>query len=100
MNNVINRNYIPVSQREADTYKEALGEKIISFLCLVIAFFENNAVDAVCRMIGGALVLVACFFYASGVMAGSLSFLAIAFYGALIIAASAFVFRTKAIKNR
>ena len=100
MNNVINRNYIPASHREADIYKEALGEKIISFFCLVIAFFENNAVDAVCRMIGGLLVAVACFFYISSVMAGALSILGGAFYGALIIAASAFIFRTKTVKNR
>ncbi len=100
MNNVIDRNYIHVSHRDADIYKEALGEKIISFLCLVIAFFENNAVDAVCRMIGAAAIAVACFFYISGVMAGTLSILAIAFYGALIIAASAFVFRTKTVRNR
>lgn len=100
MNNVIDRNYPPVSHREANIYKEALGERIISFFCLVIAFFENNAVDAVCRMIGAAAIAVACFFYASAVMAGTLSVLAIALYGALIVAASAFVFRTKAVKNR
>ncbi len=100
MNNVINRNYTPVSHREANIYKEALGEKIISFFCLVIAFFENNAVDAVCRIIGAVAIAVACFFYISAVMAGSVSVLAIVFYGALIIAASAFVFRTKTVKNR
>ncbi len=100
MNNVINRNYTPVSSREANTYNEAFGEKLISFFCLVIAFFENNAVDALCRVIGAAMIAVACFFYVSGVMAGTLSLLAIAFYGALIIAASAFVLRTKTVKNR
>ncbi|MBQ3227675.1 MAG: hypothetical protein IJB43_03720 [Clostridia bacterium] len=100
MNNVIDRNYTPVSRREERIYNEALGERIISFLCLVIAFFENNAVDAVCRMIGAVAIAIACFFYVSGVMAGTLSVLAIAFYGALIIAASAFVFRTKSVSSR
>ena len=100
MNNVIDRNYSPVSRKEADIYNEAIGEKIITFFCLVIAFFENNAVDAVCRMIGAVAIAVACFFYVSGVMSGALSVLGIAFYGALIIAASAFVFRTKDVKNR
>ena len=28
MNNVIDRNYTPVSRRDADIYKEALGERI------------------------------------------------------------------------
>jgi hypothetical protein len=100
MNNVIDRNYTPVSHRDADIYKEALGERIISFFCLVIAFFENNVVDAVCRMIGAVVLAVACFFYASAIMAGTISALAIVIYGALIIAASAFTFRTKAVKNR
>ncbi|MBQ2240739.1 MAG: hypothetical protein II319_01215 [Clostridia bacterium] len=100
MNNVIDRNYTPVSRREDNIYNEAFGEKIISFFCLVIAFFENNAVDAICRMIGALAIVVACFFYVSGVMAGTLSVLAIAFYGALIIAASAFVFRTKSVSSR
>ena len=51
-------------------------------------------------MIGALAIAVACFFYVSGVMAGTLSVLAIAFYGALIIAASAFVFRTKSVSSR
>lgn len=100
MNNVIDRNFSRVSCREDNIYNEALGERIISFFCLVIAFFENNAVDAICRMIGAVLIAVASFFYVSGVMAGTLSVLAIAFYGVLIIAASAFVFRTKSISSR
>lgn len=100
MNNVIDRNYTPVSRREEHIYNEALGERIISFFCLVIAFFENNAVDAICRMIGAVAIAVACFFYVSGVMAGTLPALAIVFYGALIIAASAFVFRTKSVSSR
>ena len=100
MNNVIDRNYTPVSRREDNIYNEAFGGKIISFFCLVIAFFENNAVDAICRMIGALAIAVACFFYVSGVMGGTLSVLAIAFYGALIIAASAFVFRTKSVSSR
>ena len=100
MNNVIDRNYTTVSRREEHIYNEALGEKIISFFCLVIAFFENNAVDAICRMVGAVAIAVACFFYVSGVMAGTLSALAIVFYGALIIAASAFVFRTKSVSSR
>lgn len=100
MNNVIDRNFSRVSCREDNIYNEALGERIISFFCLVIAFFENNAVDAICRMIGAVLIAVASFFYVSGVMAGTLSVLAITFYGVLIIAASAFVFRTKSISSR
>ena len=100
MNNVINRNYNTVSRREANIYKEALGEKMISFFCLVIAFFENNAVDAVCRMFGAVAIAVACFFYISALMAGAASLVAIVFYGVLIIAASAFVFRTKSVRSR
>lgn len=100
MNNVIDRNYTPVSRRDEHIYNEAFGERIISFFCLVIAFFENNAVDAVCRMIGAVAIAVACFFYASAVMAGTLSVLAIVAYGASIVAAAAFVFRTKAVRDR
>ena len=100
MNNVINRNYNRNTGRENNIYNEAFGERLVSFFCLVIAFFENNAVDAICRMIGALAIAVACFFYVSGVMAGTLSVLAIAFYGALIIAASAFVFRTKSVSSR
>ncbi len=100
MNNVIDRNFSRVSRREDNIYNEALGERLISFFCLVIAFFENNAVDALCRVIGAVAIAVACFFYVSGVMTGALSFLAVALYGSLIIAASAFVFRTKSVKSR
>lgn len=98
MNNVIDKKYMLVSHGESEIYKEALGERIISFFCLVIAFFENNAVDAICRMVGAVLIAVSCFFYISGIMAGSISLFAMLFYGALIIGAAAFVFRTKCVK--
>ena len=71
----------------------------VTFMAM-IAFFENNVVDAVCRMIGAVVLAVACFFYASAIMAGTISAFAIVIYGALIIAASAFTFRTNAVKNR
>ena len=100
MHNVIDRNFNTVSSRDARVYNEAFGEKMISFFCLVIAFFENNAVDAICRMIGAVAIAVACFFYASAVMSGALSVIGVTAYGALIIVASAFVFRTKCVKNR
>lgn len=100
MNNVIDRNFNTVSSRDARVYNEVFGEKMISFFCLVIAFFENNAVDAICRMIGAVAIAVACFFYASAVMSGALSVIGVTAYGALIIVASAFVFRTKCVKNR
>lgn len=80
-------------------YNEAFGEKLISFFCLVIAFFEDRAVDTVCRILGGAAIAVGIFFYVSAVTAGSLGIASIVVYGAMIIAASAFVFRTGAVKR-
>jgi hypothetical protein len=80
-------------------YNEAFGEKLISFFCLVIAFFEDRAVDTVCRILGGAAIAVGIFFYVSAVTAGSLGITSIVVYGAMIIAASAFVFRTGAVKR-
>jgi len=99
MNKCIDRNYNCGMTGNSSIYNEAFGEKLISFFCLVIAFFEDRVVDTVCRLLCGAAVAVGVFFYVSAVMAGSLSIASIAVYGALIIAASAFVFRTGAVKR-
>lgn len=98
MNNCIDRNYNSVSRREERAYNEAFGEKMISFFCLVIAFFENSIVETVCRLLCGALIAVGIFFYVSGVMSGALSLLGIVAYGAILIASSALVFKTKTVK--
>lgn len=98
MNNCIDRNYNSVSRREARVYNEAFGEKVISFFCLVIAFFENSIVESVCRLLCGVLVAVGVFFYVSGVMSGALSLVGIVAYGAILIASSALVFKTKTVK--
>ncbi len=87
-------------ERENDrVYNEDLGEKVISFFCLVIAFFENKIVDAVCRIIGMIAVCVSIFFYASAVMTGSVGFFGTVLFGALIISVSAFMFRSKSARN-
>lgn len=98
MNNCIDRNYNSVSRREERVYNEAFGEKLISFFCLVIAFFENSVVESVCRVLCGALIAVGIFFYVSGVMSGALSLFGIIAYGAVLITASALVFKTKTVK--
>lgn len=98
MNNCIDRNYNCIPRREERVYNEAFGEKIISFFCLVIAFFENSVVESVCRILCGSAVAVGIFFYVSGVMSGALSIVGIVAYGAILVAASAFVFKTKAVK--
>ena len=58
MNNVINNNYSRAAQRENNRYNETSGERLISFFCVIIAFFENEAVSALCRAIGLALLAV------------------------------------------
>ncbi len=99
MNRCIDRNFNHDIGGEAHVYNEAWGEKIISFFCLVIAFFENSIVASVCRLLGGSAVAVGIFFYISGVMSGALSLGSIAVYGILLIAASALVFKTKTLKS-
>lgn len=99
MNNCIDRNYNNGMSKNASVYNEAFGERLISFFCLVIAFFEDRIVDTVCRILCGAAVAVGIFFYVSAVMAGALTVVSIAVYGALIVAASAFVFRTGAVRR-
>ena len=98
MNNCIDRNYNCIPSREERVYNEAFGEKLISFFCLVIAFFENSIVESVCRVLCGLLVAVGIFFYVSGVMSGALSLVGIIAYGAILIGASALVFKTKTVK--
>ena len=99
MNNVINNNYSRAAQRKNNRYNETSGERLISFFCIIIAFFENEAVSALCRAIGVAALAVGTYFYASAVMSGALSPVGILLYGALLIGASAIVFNTKAIKG-
>lgn len=99
MNKCIDKNYNCEIGRNSSIYNEAFGEKLISFFCLVIAFFEDRVVDTVCRIVCGAALAVGIFFYISAVMAGALGAASIAVYGALIIAASAFVFRTGAVRR-
>ncbi len=99
MNNCIDRNYNCEMSGNTSVFNEAFGEKLISFFCLVVAFFEDRIVDTVCRIVCGASLAVGVFFYVSAVMAGALSVASIAVYGALIIAASAFVFRTGAVRR-
>lgn len=98
MNNCIDRSYKSVSSREERVYNEAFGEKMISFFCLVIAFFENSIVGTVCRFLCAALVAAGVIFYVSGVMSGALSLVGIVVYGAILIASSALVFKTKTIR--
>ena len=99
MNNVINNNYNRSVQRKNNRYNETFGERLISFFCIVIAFFENEAVSALCRTIGVALIAVGTYFYASAVMSGTLSSVGILLYGALLVGASAVVFGTKTVKG-
>jgi len=99
MNNVINNNYGRAQRRENNRYNETAGERLISLFCIIIAFFENEAVAAFCRMTGLALIAVGFFFYASSVMSGALSPIGIIAYGALLVGASALVFRTKSFKG-
>ena len=99
MNNVINNNYSRAAQRENNRYNETSGERLVSFFCIIIAFFESEAISALCRTIGLALLAVGTYFYASGVMSGALSPVGILLYGALLIASAAVVFKTKTVKG-
>ena len=99
MNNVINNNYNRVSQKALNINNEALGERLISFFCIIIAFFANEVVSALCRMTGVALIAVGTFFYASAVVSGALSPVGVLLRGALLIGAAAIVFRAKAVKD-
>ncbi len=92
MNNCIER-------KNTTVYNEDIGEKAVTFFCFVIAFFENSAVDAVCRMLGAAAVAVSIFFYVSAVMAGSMGIVSAVVFAAAIIAASAFIFRPRSARS-
>ncbi len=92
MNNCIER-------KNTVVYNETFYERMISFFCMVIAFFENKIVDTLCRLIGGAAVAVGIFFYISAVMGGSIGAVEILIFGALLIGASAFVFRTGSVRS-
>ena len=94
MNNVINRNYNCNSGRESSVYNEAFGERLVSFFCVVIAFFESAVVNTVCRLVGAVAVVVGIFFYASALMSGALSIAAVLVYALLLAAASALIFKT------
>ena len=94
MNNVINRNYNCNSGRENNIYNEAFGERLVSFFCLIIAFFESAVVNTVCRFICGAAVITGIFFYVSALMAGTLTVSSVLIYGFVLVAASALVFKT------
>ena len=98
MNNVINNNYNRAPRRENNIYNETFGERLVSFFCLVIAFFEHEAVSALCRLVGCALLAVGVFFYVPCVMNGTLSVVGTAFYGMILIAGAALVFRTKTVR--
>ena len=99
MNNVIKNNYNRNACRENNKYNVALLEKLISFFCIVIAVFENEAVTAICHAIGIAAVATGTFFYASAIVGGTLSVTAALLYGALLIAVSALVFNVKSVKG-
>ncbi|MGM9643067.1 MAG: hypothetical protein ACI3XI_07640 [Eubacteriales bacterium] len=92
MNNCIER-------KNNRVYSEAHAEKIVSFVCVIIAFFENEIVATSCRLIGAAAIAVGIFFYACAVMGGTIGALEIVFFGAAIIAASALVFKIKTGRN-
>ena len=94
MNNVINRNYNCNSGRENNVYNEAFGERVVSFFCIVIAFFESSVVNTVCRIVCAAAILAGVFFYVSALMAGALGVVSILFYALLLVGASALVFKT------
>ncbi len=99
MNNCMNRNFNSNAHVSANNYNEALGERILAFFCLVVAFFENNVVDAICRISCGCALVVGAFFYASAVMGGTVSVGGIVLYGVLLVAVSAIVFRTPVRKG-
>ena len=94
MNNVIDRNYNRNTGRENNIYNEAFGERLVSFFCLVIAFFENAIVSTVCRIACAVAVLTGIFFYVSALMAGTLAVSSVLIYGFVLVTASALVFKT------
>lgn len=99
MNNCMDRNFNNTARVNLREYNEAFGERIIAFFCLIIAFFENSVVDAVCRVAGGCALAVGVFFYASSVMGGTASAAEVILYGALLVASSALVFRSSAKRS-
>lgn len=94
MNNVIDRNYNRNTGRENNIYNEAFGERLVSFFCIIIAFFESSAVNAICRVVCAAAVLTGIFFYVSALIAGTLAVSSVLIYGFVLIAASALLFKT------
>ena len=94
MNNVIDRNYNRNTGRENNIYNEAFGERLVSFFCLIIAFFESAVVNTVCRFACAAAVITGIFFYVSALMAGTLTVSSVLIYGFVLVAASAIVFKT------
>lgn len=99
MNNVIDRNNTRNTIKASNIYNEAFGERLVAFFCLVIAFFEDRIVNTVCRLIGGAIIMIASVFYTLALMEGSLSLGAIVIYGLLLIAASALTFRVSSVSR-
>lgn len=99
MNNVINRNYNRNAGRENNIYNEAFGERVISFFCLIIAFFESSVVNTVCRIACAAAVLTGIYFYVSALMAGTLAVSSVLIYGFVLVTASALVFKTDAKRS-
>jgi magnesium-transporting ATPase (P-type) len=94
MNNVIDRNYNRNTGRENNIYNEAFGERLVSFFCIIIAFFEGSAVNAICRVVCAVAVLTGIFFYVSALIAGTLAVSSVLIYGFVLIAASALLFKT------
>jgi magnesium-transporting ATPase (P-type) len=94
MNNVIDRNYNRNTGRENNIYNEAFGERLVSFFCIIIAFFESSAVNAICRVVCAVAVLTGIFFYVSALIAGTLAVSSVLIYGFVLIAASALLFKT------
>ena len=94
MNNVIDRNYNSNTGRENNIYNEAFGERLVSFFCIIIAFFESSAVNAICRVVCAVAVLTGIFFYVSALIAGTLAVSSVLIYGFVLIAASALLFKT------
>ena len=94
MNNVIDRNYNRNTGRENNIYNEAFGERLVSFFCIIIAFFESSAVNAICRVVCAVAVLTGIFFYVSALIAGTLAVSSVLIYGFVLIAAAALLFKT------
>ena len=94
MNNVIDRNYNRNTGRENNIYNEAFGERLVSFFCIIIAFFESSAGNAICRVVCAVAVLTGIFFYVSALIAGTLAVSSVLIYGFVLIAASALLFKT------